>query len=502
MHPIMLNILRHKGFSKKILWVIAVVIILSFGVFGTAWRMDNSVNSAGKMYGRGVSIRDFNKAYLDSRDQAILLYGDQFFKLGNRLNLEDETWDRLLLLREAKKRGLKTFDAEVVDFIAAIPFFQRNGKFEPLLYQAIVQNPGGFDRKTPDFEEGIRAQLTIKKLLDQVAGSAPLTEQELKKEYTLRNEKIKLTYALFEPLKAAKDLAVSESQVQQYYDNNKELFRKPVMVNVEYAALSYPDKASDAQKETVKKEVVALARELVVSKVEPLKADNDFNTLAQKHKIQLKESGLFSQSQPLLTFAWSPELVDRIFSMKEGQYSPVIEAPDGWQVLRIRERKESSIPPLEEIKPQVKNALLTNRGFGLAQTKADAALKTIQEGLKANKSFKELAEAAGAKVDQTPPFGRGEYQSNRGLLAEFQEETLKMNRQNRLSAVMTTTQGPAIIYLDSTDPIDQNQFEADKENFKQMMMAQRRNQAIIGFLTQLKFEANVQSNLDRNRQKR
>ncbi|MBI3602444.1 MAG: peptidyl-prolyl cis-trans isomerase [Candidatus Omnitrophica bacterium] len=491
----MLNILRHKGISKKILWVIAVIIILSFGVFGTAWRMDNSVNSAGKMYGRSVSIRDFNKAYLDSRDQAIMLYGDQFFKLGNRLNLESEAWDRLLLLREAKKRGLKTFNEEVVDFIAAVPFFQRNGKFEPLLYQAIVENAGVFDRTVHDFEEGIRTQLTIKKLLDQVAVPSTLTEQELKKEYTLRNEKIKLTYALFEPLKAAEDLTVTEVEVTQYYDKNKELFHKPVMVNVEYAALSYPDKATDAQKEDVKKEVVALARE-------PLKADSDFNALAQKHKIQLKESGLFSQSQPLLTFAWSPELVDRIFSMKQGQYSPVIEAPDGWEVLKIKERQESSIPPLEQIKPQVKNALLTDRGFGLAQTKADAALKNIQEGLKANKSFKELAEAAGAKVDQAPPFGRGEYQANRGLLAEFQEETLKMNMQNRLSAVITTTQGPAIIYLDSTEPVDQNQFEADKENFRQMMIAQRRSQAIIGFLTQLKFEANVQSNVERNRQKR
>ena len=47
----MLEILRRKGVNKTILWFIAIVIILSFGVFGTAYRMDNTVNSAGTIYG-------------------------------------------------------------------------------------------------------------------------------------------------------------------------------------------------------------------------------------------------------------------------------------------------------------------------------------------------------------------------------------------------------------------------------------------------------------------
>ena len=84
----MLSALRHKGVSKKILWAVSIVIILSFAVFGTAWRLDKSVNSAGKIFGHSVSILDYQKAYYDTRDAAILMYGDNFFKYGNRLNLE------------------------------------------------------------------------------------------------------------------------------------------------------------------------------------------------------------------------------------------------------------------------------------------------------------------------------------------------------------------------------------------------------------------------------
>ena len=100
----MLEILRRKGVNKTILWFIAIIVILSFGVFGTAYRLDNTINSAGTIWGHNVSIKEFQQAYLDARDQAIRMYGEEFFKNGNKLDLEQEAWDRLILLKEAQKR--------------------------------------------------------------------------------------------------------------------------------------------------------------------------------------------------------------------------------------------------------------------------------------------------------------------------------------------------------------------------------------------------------------
>src|SRR5277367_6048627 len=106
----MLEVLRRKGVNKTILWIIAIVIILSFGVFGTAYRLDNTVNSAGSMYGHNVSIKDFQQAYLDAHDQALIMYG---YKNLNKLDLEQETWDRLMLVQEAQKQGIQVSDQEV-----------------------------------------------------------------------------------------------------------------------------------------------------------------------------------------------------------------------------------------------------------------------------------------------------------------------------------------------------------------------------------------------------
>ena len=76
----MLSVLRHKGVSKKILWGVTIIIVLSFAVFGTAWRLDKSINSAGKIYGHSVSLLEYQKAYYDARDAAIMMYGENFFK--------------------------------------------------------------------------------------------------------------------------------------------------------------------------------------------------------------------------------------------------------------------------------------------------------------------------------------------------------------------------------------------------------------------------------------
>jgi len=206
----MLEVLRRKGVNKTILWFIAIIIILSFGVFGTAYRLDNTVNSAGTIYGHNVSIKEFQQAYLDSRDQAIRIYGDEFFKNGNKIDLEQETWDRLILLKEAQKREIHVTDQEVVADIAAIPFFQRNGHFDQVLYEEIVENPSVFDRPTHDFEEGVRKQLAIKKLIELVAPESVLNDADLKKEYQKRNEKITLQYVLFNASDFAKNTPVTE----------------------------------------------------------------------------------------------------------------------------------------------------------------------------------------------------------------------------------------------------------------------------------------------------
>ena len=470
----MLEVLRRKGVNKTILWFIAIVVILSFGVFGTAYRLDNTVNSAGTIYGHNVGMKDFQQAYLDARDQAIRTYGDEFFKNGNKLDLEQAAWDRLVLLKEAQKRDIHADDQEVVAAIASFPFFQRSGQFDQTLYEEIVQNPRVFDRPTLDFEEGVRKQLIIKKLIDAVAPEAVLSDAQLKKEYQKRNEKITLEYVLFKASDFAKNAAAGDDEIKKFYEQRKEQFRLPSSIVLNYV-------------QTKEKTVAnTLSRKLTPGA--------NFAALAKTLKLEVKTSSAFTQEAPILTFASNPDDVEKFFKMKPGDYSPVLEVPDGWQIVQLKEKNDPAILALQDIKDKVKEALLLEKGFALAKPQADSSLKALREALK-TKDFKTAAMGLGLNPQETPAFGRKEYIANVGLVQEFQQEADLLNTDKRLSGVLATSQGPAIIYLKKMEKPEDGQFESDKENFRQMLSAEGRNQILIAFMTQLRAKANVQSKI-------
>jgi peptidyl-prolyl cis-trans isomerase D len=475
MEEVMLEVLRKKGVNKAILWFVAIVVILSFGVFGTAYRLDNTVNSAGTIYGHSISIKDFQQAYDDARDQAIRIYGDEFFKNATRIDLEQEAWDRLILLKEAQKRDLQVSDQDVVAYIGTLPFFQKNGQFDQVLYQEIVQNPSIFDRSTHDFEEGVRKQLIIKKLIDNVAPETVLSDADLKKEYQKRNEKITLGYVLFSASDFAKNTTANDDEIKAFYEQHKEQFRTAPSI-----ILNYVQTKDKALADTLSKE---------------LTAGTNFAAVAKTLKLDVKTSAPFTQDQPILTFASNPEYVVKFFQMKPGEYSPPLEAPDGWQVVQLKEKKDSAVPALQDIKTQVKEAVLLEKGFALAKPQADKYLKAITESLKTTKDFKKSATSLGLNPQQTPAFGRRDYVASTGLIQEFQQEADELNSDKRLSEVISTSQGPAIIYLEKQEKPEDGQFESDKENFKQMLSAEGRNQILITFMGQLRAKADLHSKI-------
>ena len=487
----MLSVLRHKGVAKKVLWIVTVIIILSFAIFGSAYQMDNNLNSAGTMYGKGVNYRDFQETYLDARDQAILVYGDEFFKRGQQIDLEQQTWDRLILLKEAKKQNIKISDKEVIDFIAQIPFFQRQGQFEQSLYQMIVKDRTIFNRRsTREFEEGVRRNLMVRKVIEAASEPTTVSEEELKKEFTLRNEKITLDYATVKPVNFAKDITVTDAQLNEFYLKNKEAYRLPAMIKVDYVHIPVDEKANDAIKNEAKKKIYNLSAQLT--------ATSDFATLAKTFGLEIKQSDYFSLDKPILTFASSPEETEKMFAMKKGQFTKPLNVPDGWQIIRINDKKESFIPEFAVIQEQVKKDYISNESYTLAKKKAEELLPQLTEAAKKT-DFKTAATSLGLSVEQTPSFSRGEYIANVGLVRELQADTLKLTKDNPFTGVIPTSQGPVIAHLVKVEAIDEKQFNDGKEEFRQMLEAKLRQQKIAMFMTQLRLAANVKSKVKQQR---
>ena len=193
---------------KQIFWLAGLVV----GGF-LLWQIATAVTlratqtvSAGMLFGRGVPAQEFLKSQQAAVHQAILRYGEQYRKSVSEEDLNQNAWERLIFLTEAKRKGLRASDREVIEEIQRSPIFQdRQGRFDQAGYQGIMQYGLGTTART--FEEEIREELTIRKLIDQVIGNPSASEQEILTEFRKKEESIQADLLLLPVEPIAREIA-------------------------------------------------------------------------------------------------------------------------------------------------------------------------------------------------------------------------------------------------------------------------------------------------------
>lgn len=503
----MLKVLRKKGVMKRILWTVAVVIIISFGFLGQAYLLNDrsaGPSYAGKIFGRKVSWDDFQKHFIMANIQAALQYGDNFIKMRPYLNLESETWDRMILLHEADKRRIRISDTEISEAIQRSALFQVQGKFDNLIYEDILRNY--FNIRPRAFEEGFRDTLKIVKLFQQETDDVQMTDEEILKAYQWQNEKVQVSYVLFPVEQFTAQIPVDESRLEEYYLAHKFEFLQPPMVNVEYITVAFPEELKKAveaqgpeenneQLTAQKKPLEDQAYELVTE----IHQSNDFAGVAAQHNLPVGESGYFSSEQPNLSLGWSFPLIQQIFQLDTGEISAPVETPQGYQVLRIKDKKNAYIPEFAEAHDKVKEAWLKSQGKEISKQKAEESLDKLKQEFAQYKlpDFAQIAKQFGLDIYQTPVFNRGQYLPAIGIAKDFQEAAFSLSPENRLSGIVETDKGYAIIHLDTVIPVDQEQFNKEKPMLAQMLLMEKKNETFTDFLSQLRLKADLQENVSK-----
>ncbi|MDP8266337.1 MAG: SurA N-terminal domain-containing protein [Candidatus Aceula meridiana] len=485
----MLKILRKKGIAKKLLWVLAIIITLSFMLWGvsSSLQQTSSVKSAGRIFNRKVSFEDFQRALLHVRNQAIMRYGENFYQISQFLDLDSQAWDRLILLHEAKERKVKIPDAQVVAAVSEFPFFQRDGAFDKALYDQIVQYV--FRCRPRDFEEGVRESLMFKKIFDDETAFINVSEDDVLKEYQKQNEKVQVEYVLFSTSDYEKEVSSLEEEVQKYYESHKNDFKIPSTINVSYLALEYPKEATDEQKDSIKKKAADIAGDIA--------GELSLEDIAKKYELEIKTSGFFSKEQPKMDLGWPLEIFQRALSLKIDELAGPMETNKGYYLLKLQDQKESYVPDFEQAKEKARKAIVTQKAKIIAQEKAKQALAQIQEFLvqNPNAKFAQAVKKVGQNIQQSPLFTHGQYLPQIGPAPQFHQAAFMLSDEEKISDVIETSGGYAILSLVSFEPIDEAKFEEEKEVLSEKLLVQKKEEAFNAFLTRLRIKAQLQNNL-------
>ncbi|MDZ4242459.1 MAG: peptidyl-prolyl cis-trans isomerase, partial [Candidatus Omnitrophota bacterium] len=288
-------------------------------------------------------------------------------------------------------------------------------------------------------------------------------------------------------------VSVDEAEVEKYYQDHKQEFFMPPAVNAEYVRAEYPADLKDEALAKAKDETLAKIRAVIQEAAEG-------KTLAETAKGQgltVQESGFFSMEQPNLQMGQSFETLQNIFRMDPGQISDPIETPRGFQVIRLKEKKEAYVPEFADIKDTVAEAWKVQEAKQFAKQKAEESL-TALTGALASTQFPDFAKTARdmkLDVQQTPFFSLGQYLPTIGIEKGFQETAFSLNDTKKISGIVEVLKGYCILYLDSRQPADMKGFEEKKQEIADALLTEKRNQVFSDFLTKLRLQANLKDNI-------
>ncbi|HLD82581.1 MAG TPA: peptidyl-prolyl cis-trans isomerase, partial [Candidatus Omnitrophota bacterium] len=407
-----------------------------------------------------------------TRNQAIIQFGDKFSAMQPQLDLESQAIERLLLLKEAKKRKLNAADQEVIELIESYPFFKNSkNQFDKRIYSQMLQYV--FHTQPRIFEEESRQNLMLAKLYKEVTKGVSLTEEEIKEEYRKSNEELSIDYLAGIPSDFLKDINTGEEELKEYFSKNSYLFKQPITFNLEYAVLE--------NEESLKK--IALR----------LKKKENFTKVAKAFKLEAKETGEFPQTGPIPGIGWSLDILSLLSKAKPGEVLPAIKTDKNLYLLRLKERKDPYIPDLEKIKDKVKKAFLEEKTKKIAKEKTEQAFKKLKEEYLVNPKaidFKKWADEFGLKADSTGSFKYGSYIEGLGSSDNFWIKAIGL-KDGEFSQVLDEPSGFYIIKLKSKTAMDEKKFLEEKQGFSQKLLLEKQQDYFLGFVEGLKKKAGI-----------
>ncbi len=484
----MLKLLRKKGVSKKIFFILALIIIPAFGLWGIASVINKKryPNYAGTIFGKKVGFDDFRAALYAWRVQLKLKYGDNAEKIaGSMFDPAEAAWDRLILLHEAGRRNIKVSDDQVLSALTKLPFLQKDGRFDKISYEIFLKYSVGLRPRI--FEEGLREDLKIAKLYEQVTANVTVSEEEIKKEYQNLYEETNVKYVFFAADGFKNEISLKDEEVKAFYEESKEEFKIPPQINTAYLAIKFGEDTAQEQKSQARD---TMEKALSVSKKKGLRE------AAKELNLEFQETGLFGFQDPIPTLGWMPQLSGTLFAIPKGELSGIISTERGIYIFEILDKKDAAIPEYKDAKDKARKSLLNKKSKEMASQKAKEFLSEAEKD-----GFEKAAADSKLEIKETPLFTRPGYIPELGMAQALKKEAFDLKAGELYKGIIELEQGFCIIKSVKTVPVDEEKFKKEKQNFSMGLLGQKRDEAFNKFFLELKKKANLVSYVEENPKK-
>jgi peptidyl-prolyl cis-trans isomerase D len=470
----MVNLMRK--YQQGLLMVVTFFIIICF-----AWLYNDYGQARGGadgvaavIYDKPVKYNQFERAmrrFDVARDMGVIellmaLAGDARSQEEAKRNFALNTY---VLRHEADAMGVEPTDAEILEQIKALPFFQTNGVYDHARYTSYVQflPSRGFNEK--EIEDIVKDRLRVEKLRELVTGNLSAAPSEVRRAFEEANQKVELSYVRIKEEDVAKEVTISDEDLKKAFEERKDTFKSDEMRKVKFVSFVIPEekkklagkeRAAELQKLVDKAQEFSIAMTASEAKLEEV---------AQKFGVTVAETPEFPRREAPAELGETDAAATTAFeklTLEKPNSDPIpSEKRDGYFILQLSGITPSRPQTFEEVKTRLADTLKRDRVNELLTTRTTELRAKLDAELKAGKSFADAAKGVGLTPETMEPFSQAAPPKVEGnpdamMIARASMES----KEGQLSEPIPSRSGRILFRVEKRQPIDEAAFEKEKPN--------------------------------------
>lgn len=413
-----------------------------------------------------ISPRDFERARENITERYRRMFGENFEAIAKQfnLNLSQQTIDSLidatLLNEEADRWGLATNDEAVKKYLVTEVFAGKEISTDAV--RGMLQSLGLTYKQ---FSKQVQEELNRQALLDVLRDVSFVSQAEIEAQYikeetaftvsaaTLSTDqftakiatptddilkklyegtattydlpaRVSYEYLAFQPKDFEKDVPVLAQDVEFFYSENQNQYKTPEQIHARSIKVLYPKESNP--------EAMAAARAKAEKAHDEAVAGKPFTELVQQYSDDLPAKLAGGDKGWISRGSASQKFDEAAFNTPVGGISDLIEDDYGFEIIKVEEKKEASLKPLEQVKPEIEAAIRSREAPSYAAAKAREVVELAKRN---STSVADVAKSMGLPAPKSATLSQ-EGQDPDPLLRGLTQQAMQIPAAERLIATV------------------------------------------------------------------
>ncbi len=529
--------ITHGDFLRRNMrWILGIVLaILIPGFVALFTNTGGSVQQDTELptiQGKPVNRAEFTNARASVLIQQILTTGGNLPRSAEFQDLITQAAvTQILMLQKAREFGIRVSESDSINQARDFPLFKNDqDQFDPDRYRQVIIFLNNFGISENQLERFVRERFVLTKLQTFIESTATVTPDEVSLAYAPMHEKNEIETVELDQADYSDSIEITPEQVQAFYEENKESFRRPAQMKVRYAYFSYVDskalanvteaeveeyflaneekygeenesvslvsKSSEIREELVSQRSKRIAgdraTELSVMLVpEPGKGKLSLAEAVEKFGVEIQETDFFGSFGKVEGVEAGPQFNKVAFSLTAEQpHSDPIPGTGGYYVLEYLDKIPSEIKSFEEAKEQASDGTKRRLVRAEVERQGQEILTRVNNLLAQGKKFNDACSELGLKATPQAAFAVADEEVTIPSSSRIKQAVLGM-KIGSVSELITTPNGGLFFYLKGREAADPEKFAEESPALKDEILARKKRAIFSEWVDALQREEQV-----------